>query len=118
MPDPDPSPGEAIGLGRYQTPAEPLALGHHTDEYRVHIELFSDMNPVFIGVILAPALKTGHTGSDRDLTWRNELLDQRPGLGRCGKRESPRLHLITRSPNLKELLSKWDMGLRNLASME
>ena len=35
--------GEAIGfLGRYQAPAEPLALGHYSDDYRVHIELFSD----------------------------------------------------------------------------
>ena len=35
--------GEAIGfLGRHQAPAEPLALGHYSDEYRVHIELFSD----------------------------------------------------------------------------
>jgi predicted chitinase len=35
--------GDPVGfLGLHQSPSEPLALGGYQDEYRVHIELFSD----------------------------------------------------------------------------
>jgi predicted chitinase len=35
--------GDPVGfLGLHQSPCEPLALGGYQDEYRVHIELFSD----------------------------------------------------------------------------
>lgn len=76
--------GEAIGfLGRYQTPAEPLALGHHTDEYRVHIELFSDETETVLRDFLGNPAGLTQGASFVRLRGDEQLFDRQQQVGSC-----------------------------------
>lgn len=76
--------GEAIGfLGRYQTPAEPLALGHYTDEHRVHIELFSDESEVVLRDFLDNRAGLTQGASFVQLRGDEQLFDKQQQDGGC-----------------------------------
>ena len=76
--------GEAIGfLGRYQTPAEPLALGHYTDEHRVHIELFSDESEAVLRDFLDNRAGLTQGASFVRLRGDEQLFDKQQQAGIC-----------------------------------
>ncbi len=76
--------GEAIGFfGRYQAPAEPLALGHYSDEYRVHIELFSDEEEASLLQLLGNQAGLTHGASFVRLSGDELLYDKRQQNSVC-----------------------------------